>query len=37
MNLSGTADLPLHKGHVPPWLMDKMKNLANSIVKVMVE
>ncbi|MEN2974869.1 MAG: DUF763 domain-containing protein [Candidatus Caldarchaeales archaeon] len=37
MSLSGTADLPLHSGHVPKWLMDKMKSLASIIIKVMVE
>lgn len=37
MRLSGTADLPLHSGHVPPWLMERMKSLASSIVKVIVE
>jgi len=37
MRLSGTADLPLHSGHVPPWLMRRMKSLAASIVKVIVE
>ena len=37
MSISGTADLPLHTGHVPPWLMNRIKNLADAIVKVMVE
>jgi len=37
LSISGTADLPLHTGHVPPWLMDRMKNLADAIIKVMVE
>ncbi|MEM2519767.1 MAG: DUF763 domain-containing protein, partial [Nitrososphaerota archaeon] len=37
MRLSGVADLPLHEGHVPQWLMKKMKFLSSSIVKVMVE
>jgi len=37
LSLSGTADLPLHSGHVPPWLMARMKDLANAIIKVMVE
>lgn len=37
MSLSGTADLPLHTGHVPPWLIDRMKKLANAMVKIMVE
>lgn len=37
MSLKGVADLPLHIGHVPSWLMGKMKNLANAIIKIMVE
>ena len=37
VKISGTADLPLHGGHVPPWLMEKMKTMASAIVKVIVE
>ena len=37
MSIGGTADLPLHRGHVPPWLMGRMKNLADAVIKVMVE
>lgn len=37
MRISGTADLPLHGGHVPPWLMERMKSLASAISGVIVE
>jgi len=37
VKISGTADLPLHGGHVPPWLMERMKTMASAIVKVIVE
>ena len=32
----GVADLPLHGGHVPPWLYDVMRRLARAIVKLVV-
>ncbi len=32
---SGVADLPLHGGHVPPWLIRVMKELSEAILKVM--
>jgi len=37
VKISGTADLPLHGGHVPPWLMERMKSMASAIVEVIVE
>ena len=37
VKISGTADLPLHEGHVPPWLMKRMKSMASAIVKIIVE
>ena len=36
MRRTGIADLPLHGGHVPPWLFSRMKKLARAIVKVIV-
>ncbi len=32
----GVADLPLHGGHVPPWLFDVMKRVARAVVKLVV-
>ncbi len=37
MQTSGTADLPLHSGPVPPWLMPRMRALASRIVRVIVD
>ncbi|HID73515.1 MAG TPA: DUF763 domain-containing protein, partial [Thermoplasmata archaeon] len=36
MHRTGTADLPLHGGHAPRWLFQRMVSLARSIVDVMV-
>ncbi|RLG76730.1 MAG: DUF763 domain-containing protein [Thermoprotei archaeon] len=36
MSVAGLADLPLHWGHVPPWLASIMKKLAKAIVKIIV-
>jgi hypothetical protein len=33
MKRSGTADLPLHGGHVPPWLAERMTRLGSGIVE----
>src|ERR1700694_5175293 len=33
MKRSGVADLPLHGGHVPPWLADRMTKLGTAIVE----
>lgn len=33
MKRSGSADLPLHYGHVPPWLADRMAKLGKAIVE----
>jgi hypothetical protein len=36
MKRSGTADLPLHGGHVPPWLAERMTLLGTAIVEQIV-
>ena len=36
MARSGTADLTLHGGHVPPWLLDRMKGLALPMVEALL-
>src|SRR5213082_4071222 len=33
MKRSGTADLPLHGGRVPPWLAERMTTLGTAIVE----
>lgn len=33
MKRSGTADLPLHYGHVPLWLAERMSKLGFAIVE----
>jgi len=33
---SGTADLTLHGGHVPPWLLNRMKGLALPMVEAII-
>ena len=35
-NRSGTADLPLHHGRVPPWLANRMAKLSRPIVEAIV-
>lgn len=37
MKRSGTADLLLHGGAVPPWLFNRMKQLALPIVEALIE
>ncbi len=37
MSLEGIADLPLHDGHVPPWLIRIMERLAKAILEIMVD
>jgi hypothetical protein len=37
MERSGSAVLPLHGGHAPRWLVERMKNLAAEIVAVIVD
>ena len=37
MPRSGTADLTLHGGHVPPWLLNRMKGLALPMVEAIVQ
>ncbi|AMM53603.1 hypothetical protein TQ32_03240 [Pyrococcus kukulkanii] len=34
---SGIAELPLHTGHVPPWLASRMKRLAKIVLKILVD
>jgi uncharacterized protein len=34
---SGTADLPLHGGHVPPWLAERMTLLGTAITESVVQ
>jgi uncharacterized protein len=36
MKRSGTADLPLHGGHVPQWLATRMTELGAAIVEQIV-
>ncbi len=36
MMLEGVSELPLHEGHVPPWLARIMKKLAKAILEIMV-
>jgi hypothetical protein len=36
MKRSGSADLPLHNGHVPSWLSERMSKLGLAIVETMV-
>ncbi len=37
MRITGSADLPLHGGHVPPWMLRVMTRLAKAIVAYIVE
>ncbi|WP_348264792.1 DUF763 domain-containing protein [Telmatobacter sp. DSM 110680] len=37
MKRSGTADLPLHGGHVPPWLAERMTLLGTAITECVLE
>ncbi|RFZ85003.1 DUF763 domain-containing protein [Mucilaginibacter terrenus] len=36
MKRSGSADLPLHHGHVPPWLAERMAKLGLAVVENIV-
>src|SRR6202034_1345536 len=36
MKRSGTADLPLHNGHVPPWLATRMTELGTAIAEQII-
>jgi hypothetical protein len=36
MKRSGTADLPLHGGHVPEWLHTRMTELGREIIRALV-
>jgi len=37
VKLSGVADLPLHEGHVPSWLLTRMKKLASLLLRLMYD
>ncbi len=37
MGISGVADLPLHTGHVPPWLYSRMVKLSGLIVELLID
>ncbi|MGC8606546.1 MAG: DUF763 domain-containing protein [Vulcanisaeta sp.] len=37
MGISGVADLPLHAGHVPPWLYSRMVRLSGLIVELLID
>lgn len=37
MKKSGSADLPLHSGRVPPWLYERMSKLGKGIAEAIVE
>lgn len=37
MSVSGFADLPLHTGHVPPWLYSRMVKLSGLIVELLID
>jgi hypothetical protein len=37
MKRSGTADLPLHGGRVPPWLAQRMESLGSAITETIVD
>ena len=36
MKRSGTADLPLHYGKVPPWLYQRMRKLGGAIIEAII-
>jgi hypothetical protein len=36
MRKSGSADLPLHNGHVPKWLSDRMTRLGAVLTEAIV-
>jgi uncharacterized protein len=36
MRRSGTADLPLHGGRVPPWLANRMTELGTAIAEQVI-
>ncbi|MCY0874026.1 MAG: DUF763 domain-containing protein [Acidianus infernus] len=36
MEIEGIADLPLHTGHVPPWLIPIMRKLSRAILDIML-
>ena len=37
MKRTGTAELPLHGGAAPPWLLSRMKGLAGPMLEIIVE
>ena len=36
MKRSGTADLPLHGGRVPPWLVNRMTELGTAVAEQVI-
>ncbi len=36
MGITGYADLPLHSGHVPPWLLKYMMRLGKAVLEIML-
>ncbi len=36
MKRSGMAELPLHGGHAPPWLVDRMKGLSKEVASIIL-
>jgi len=37
MEVEGIADLPLHTGHVPPYLIPIMRRLSSGIIRIMID
>jgi len=37
VSISGIADLPLHTGHVPPWLYSRMVKLSGLVVELLID
>ncbi|MGC8812592.1 MAG: DUF763 domain-containing protein, partial [Candidatus Aenigmatarchaeota archaeon] len=37
MKKTGTAELPLHYGHVPFWLLNRMKKLGKQVATLIIE
>ncbi|WP_149528923.1 DUF763 domain-containing protein [Sulfuracidifex tepidarius] len=37
MEIDGIADLPLHEGHVPPYLIPIMKRMSAAVIRIMID
>lgn len=37
MEIDGIADLPLHEGHVPPYLIPIMRRMSAAVIRIMLE